>query len=406
MRYVPKQFNSRQFHWIILYEPLIFQRRFFSTRKQKDHSTFFFHFNDPPFNLNSLTSRITKKGLLQPSSLASMENSIENIESLLIDVIRSCKELHLKTFSKESQGTGSRSSDTHDLRQILAQSKQFTKPLDLLTAVLDNNSANLTHNVLHQYLVLKPYPPSPHVISLLSQFGGPPSKRSCLKQRQLRDLTVTAVRRAMLNLEVDLAYEMIEASNQETNLFCSGALLHRYALLSSASIFTMSTGALVTFASIWEFPFAVVLGSAVAVGFVQFGLYLQAISKSTRVRWRRSALALPILTHQSDLFLVNQITVSFDEFIDFTVDNYHQIASSINSPSAAMKHGKESERMTQLQDFQRQQLTKHKMKLIETDQELMFNEYWTRAGEGFEWVEPDQDPADWILKRIRQNKIK
>lgn len=374
-----------------------------SSSKSRQSTGFFFHFNDPPFNINSLTARIEHSGLLSENASNKPPLNPQDVERLLMDAIESCKSLHRLNYANRSLSTSSKRQDTHDLKIALARSKRFKAPLDLLSEVMEKNMDKLTYEPMRLYLCSQPFPDTIHAIRFLKAFcHGDSSKKRINETRQLIDI---GLRRALLRREIKLAYDIIDIIEGKVAKFSWSSCINQHALLSSFSMSVMGAGCITIVTSLTSLPLGVAVGSIAGLWLTQFALYVRAVSTRTRVRWK-SGLSLPIWTRLQrsyELELVNRVAVEYDELVDLTVDNFHHFANLDSLPSADSKVSlsDHAAHLRELQDFQRSQLVKRKMRLVETDQELMFNEYWTRAGEGFQWVEPDQDPADPIVKQIR-----
>lgn len=328
----------------------------------------------------------------------------ENKQDVLVDAIESCKRLHLESYRLDNGLTGSKRQDAHDFKIALARARKYKHPLDLLSEVMERNASNLTYKVLHSYLTLRPYPDTHQMLRLLRSFGDShcATKTEIDKLRQLFDI---ALRRALLRKEFDLAYELVDLSAGANFNISADFSSNRHLMLSAGAFSTMATGSIMLLSELWHVTWPVALGSVGVVYFYQLSRLLNALSTKSRVYGR--SLLFPVswkrlqTSYQTDL--VNRIAVEYDELVDLTVDNYHQFAHSepAQNTDPAFEQAI-SKAMASVDILQRAQLRKRRMGYVETEKELMFNEYWNHAGEGFEWVEPDQDPADQVIKTLRE----
>jgi hypothetical protein len=379
------------------------------------NSPFFFHFNDPPFNLNTLVSRVKKSGLLEPPANINGKVRDELREPTLIDAIHSCKTLS-RLLTSVKGTSGSHTQDIHKLKQTLKKSRKFKTPLHLLESIMEANRPGMSMPVIKVYLSEPPFPETEQAILVIeslfkeSHFEGWQSIRSV---SDYNDLVYIALRRALLRKEIKYAYELTALTKPS-----AVTSLNRHTILSNVTFSIMSTSAVIVLSQIFDISTAVTIMSVVCVGLLQYTQLLKQLGTRARVRLRRLSSAVSpsssIWAQQVWFDMVNRIAIAYDELIDLNVDNFHQMADEhhklqqkrlereqVNSNNSSQKIDISLE--SDAHDIQQRELVKAKLTLVMTDQEQMFNEYWTSAGVGFEWVEPDQDPADVIIKRIRNN---
>lgn len=346
---------------------LIFTRRF-SIRRNPNISSFF-HFSDPPFNLATLTKRILAAGLLDEKKVLD-----KLTQAQIIDAIKSCRKLEtLNTTGNQSKG--SRHSSTHVLRQELSKT-QYKSPEKLLEDVLLNQK-HLTKPIIHAYLATYPYPSSVDSHFLLQ------SQKTILNN----DMIFIALRRAIFSRDFFTSYSL--ASLAKPSLLTP---LTKHSLLSLGSMFCMSTSAVGILSYLHSIPFVATVTVITLVWILHYAWAIKVFCTRPRIRARlRAKSGMDSLRNQSRLDMWNRIAVGYEELVEFNVDNYHKTAQENALTEVSNAEEQHREWMKGL-----------KLKRQDTEQEIIFNEYWTRAGVGFEWVEPDQDPVDTIVEKIRK----
>src|SRR5699024_7089534 len=107
---------------------------------------------------------------------------------------------------------------------------------------------------------------------------------------------------------------------------------------------------------------------------------------------------------------INKILVHYEEHHEVNISNYH--TSQVRTHQAQEVHEAHVEdNLPQVLDDNppvlrlfRSEVYRRRMVINDVPQELMFVEFWLNHGEGFEWVEPDQDPSELIKFKISTEK--
>lgn len=96
--------------------------------------------------------------------------------------------------------------------------------------------------------------------------------------------------------------------------------------------------------------------------------------------------------HHYDYKMCHKLVSIFNEIYTTNVSNYHLTNSTlIEQFQKDMVLDKE-----QIEKLIRDEFREMGLMITEGSDEAMFKEYWSTGGDGFEWVEPDRDPVEFV----------
>lgn len=169
-------------------------------------------------------------------------------------------------------------------------------------------------------------------------------------------------------------------------------------------------------------PFAIaIFAFGVPLILFWYKIKINLVKQLGRISWRPYNNVVYNYLHQKEILMVNKIVTHFEEHNEVNIKNFHHskvreisnlnvfhkndyiielpnnnLLSSINDPIIT----NEDSEIARLQRFFKHEMRKRKMVLNDLQEELIFLEFWFTHGENFEWVEPDQDPAEIIRLKI------
>lgn len=141
-------------------------------------------------------------------------------------------------------------------------------------------------------------------------------------------------------------------------------------------------------------------------------LFAKILSPPTagRVSWRNYQRLSGSYVRKDELIAVNKIITHFEEHHEINIRNFHTSeVRSLNDNSNGVTDGIvlfEPSNENDIMGLLRKEVYARQMVINDIPDELMMLEYWLNHGENFEWVEPDQDPAELITFNINCLKVR
>lgn len=385
-------------------------RAFYSTRFDDQY------FSKSPLNYETLLRRLNQFYKSFPPN----KNEKPIQEGLFINFIKANRRLqrqNLEIQSKIGLDTG--------------KSHQSTSFLDILTVSNRDMEAKIqevfkmyfaqTHisdQIVKSYLLIEPRPGDIHhlIQTVRENFQG-----NLRSERVNRSVVQTAINVLLSAKDYYNCFKLIDLTycSKEYLKFCEKSNYRLLAtILLTSLVATVLEGCLIPSIPLYYFVF---LNLGVPLGIIWYIMKINLVKHLGRVSWRPYNNFKHIKNHQNEILAVNKIITHFEEHNEVNIKNFHhskvrQISNlnifhgndyiielpntngllAIDDENASY----EDPEILKLQGFIRQEIRKRKMVLNDIQEELIFLEFWYTHGENFEWVEPDQDPAEIIRLKI------
>lgn len=154
-------------------------------------------------------------------------------------------------------------------------------------------------------------------------------------------------------------------------------------------------------------PIALLLANTTIWGTVTIGLlHIKYPGRLHRLCWRLSNSFLYNIKNYPTLQLVHRIMIYFEEHHEINLMNYHlsQIRTFDNiNIKKYQDYFIESDDIN-FQQFFKNQLTQRKITAHDLPEELQFLDFIMNHGENYQWVEPDQDPAEIVRLKLETSE--
>lgn len=334
--------------------------------------------------------------------------------SVLIDLIKANRELQLRNSLKHHV------SPSDDFLGITKSKPSFKLEKELYHLIFNNALASIDTNVFCAYLFTypKPYNRVDKLFTIV--------QRTFLRDLANKGIINHSIVTSLLNFLLENndyrgGWKLIDITYNHPNTL----KFHRRKFFNRVIISLLS---ILTILSIQWFcvpliPLYVYLIANTGIASV-FGYYMLKINIPNhlgRVSWRSYNSILYNYQHTYELIKMNKILTYFEEHNEINIRNFHtsevrkmsnlsvfnlneyiiELPSNTNelmpySGDGSASNSQEDPETSVLRKDFRFELNKRKMILNDLQEELNFLEFWLTHGENFEWVEPDQDPAEMI----------
>lgn len=351
------------------------------------------YFCRPPLNTETFVRRLERYAVEHPAGSHS---------STLVDCIVAAR--HLQQNHRRQADT--KSSKWSDLLQLspVSNHEMETKLWDFF----QKHKKQIDANVASRYLLEHPQPKvSSRIIDIASAVAEP-------------SITRVALRTLLHQKDYSNSFNLVDrVVCSERRLSTRGQEWIR-TMMASQAIGAAWGIAEASMLSVEWFQFCV--SNMALAGCIALGLNMvQCGSGLSRVKWRPYMSLFYKHTHREELEMVNRIVTHFEEHNELNVRNFHVSEARQNTPinifshndmileapQASMDQAGASEVMKVL-NMIRLEVQKRKMVMAPVEEELDFLEFWQRHGDGFQWVEPDQDPAEikqWKLENVEKERL-
>ncbi|ODV91293.1 hypothetical protein CANCADRAFT_3004 [Tortispora caseinolytica NRRL Y-17796] len=253
--------------------------------------------------------------------------------------------------------------------------------VDLTRKIIQNPKLPLSSDILHAYFTCRPFPDTQDAISALELFY---KRNKDPKAFVDPNVAMIPLRNALLRNEIKDAIRIIDlsAAHPRWRQHASRAAMKGvYAWLGFSGGVMVAAEALMRSGAFGLIESTLWLQSMLAAYLGNTGILLYIVmagrrsDAAGRVTWARGFPQHKWYPRAQELIMMTKVA----EADELNPENNGEVSPYVRS-----------------------ELARRNMMLLQSEDEANMKEYWARGGEGFTWVEPDQDPADLLRRQKLQ----